>query len=106
MRGQGILPGWWRRVVIVDERTGQGQHVVFDVVEQRGCHAGVAEEEVGRSHPRILPALRCTIHATPNSLETFQRRFLMRPIYAGRRLNEAAVYAFYPSGIASRDFTV
>jgi hypothetical protein len=30
----------------------------------------------------------------------------MRRIYAARRLNEAAVYAFYPSGIASRDFTV
>ena len=106
MRGQGILPYWWHGVVIVDERTGQGQHVVFDVVEQRGCHAGVAEEEVGRSHPRILPALRCTILAYGESLETFQSSLSMQGLDAVRRLNRLAVYAFYPSGIASRDFTV
>ncbi len=104
MRGQGILPGWWRSVVIVDEGTGQGQHVVFDMVEQRGCHAGVAEEEVGRSHPRILPALRCTIVLYVRVLETFQSSLSMPPVEMARRLNRSAVYAFYPSGIASRHF--
>jgi hypothetical protein len=41
-----------------------------------------------------------------NLVEPLQRRFLMPTIYAGRRLNEAAVYAFYLLGIASRHFTV
>ena len=39
---------------------GQGEQVVLDLVEQRIWRAVLAGLEVGRIHPRILPALHCT----------------------------------------------
>ena len=106
MRQQDALEGHGRSLVIVDECGGKCQHVVFDVLEQRGGHAGVPEQKVGRSHPAILLALRCSIPRMQAGLRRFNF-YTDASASSGAALvvrRRLCPISSFPPGIASRDF--
>jgi hypothetical protein len=46
--------GWFIIIIIIEQRCGQHYQILLDMFKQRIGHAGVANVEVGGSHPAIL----------------------------------------------------